>query len=167
MQRKGGRSRRQWFAVHCRTAQERSACERLELQGFSPFLPLLSCGDRIEPLFPGYLFVRFNPARKSGRPIRSTRGVIRLVSFGQGQEPSAVPDELLEELRKRSASSGAIELERPVYRAGQSVRISSGPFAGLLAKVMHQDPSGRLSLLFEAMGRVNRFSVMGEAVEAA
>ncbi|MGA9886725.1 MAG: transcription termination/antitermination NusG family protein, partial [Candidatus Acidiferrales bacterium] len=58
-----------WFALQVRTRQEASVAQQLNGQGYERFLPLYKVrkrwSDRIKevnaPLFPGYLFCRFNP----------------------------------------------------------------------------------------------------------
>src|SRR4051812_8030711 len=81
-----------WYLVHTKPRQERVALENLERQGFQCYLPTLP-SERLrqgllalslEPLFPRYLFIRLGEggSARSWMPIRSTRGVSRLVSFG-------------------------------------------------------------------------------------
>jgi hypothetical protein len=58
-----------WFALQVRTRQEASVGDQLNGQGYERFLPLYKArkrwSDRIKevetPLFPGYLFCRFDP----------------------------------------------------------------------------------------------------------
>ena len=57
-----------WFAVQTRTRYENFAAKQLAGRGYEVFLPFYQCkrrwSDRMQefemPLFPGYLFCRFN-----------------------------------------------------------------------------------------------------------
>jgi transcriptional antiterminator RfaH len=81
----------QWYLVHTKPRQEKSALDNLHRQGYQCYLPtmpseklrqgLLIVAD--EPLFPRYLFIRLGlgDSVRSWAPICSTKGVRRLVSF--------------------------------------------------------------------------------------
>ncbi len=81
-----------WYLVHTKPRQEACALQNLERQGYDCYLPLLASEKLIkgavtklaEPLFPRYLFIRLDTgdSAKSWSPIRSTRGVSKLVGFG-------------------------------------------------------------------------------------
>ncbi|ANF58349.1 hypothetical protein A5892_13425 [Halotalea alkalilenta] len=97
-----------WYAIQCKGGESIRAAENLARQEFEIFHPLVSnpsprggrAPRRVEPLFPYYLFIRLNRVDSNWRPIRSTRGVLRLVSFGL--EPTPVPDELIEMLKSHA-----------------------------------------------------------------
>ena len=92
-----------WYLVHTKPRQEKTALQNLELQGYECYLPMLSSEklrQRVlsvidEPLFPRYLFIRLDTglSAKGWGPIRSTKGVSRLVSFGN--EPAKIDDRLV------------------------------------------------------------------------
>src|SRR6266446_4384964 len=58
-----------WYALHVRTRFEKVVARNLRGKGYEEFLPLYSrtnrWSDRVKeielPLFPGYVFCRFNP----------------------------------------------------------------------------------------------------------
>src|SRR5690606_503175 len=75
--------------------------ETLRRQHFECYRPQKH-GKTEEPLFPGYLFIRLDRQLDNWYPIRSTRGVARVISFGG--EPTPVRDELIEQLRERLAA---------------------------------------------------------------
>ena len=87
-----------WFTVYTKPRQERIALENLERQGFRCFLPMAvnpyqrrsARGQRIEPLFPRYLFLNAVADQQSLGPVRSTRGVATLVRAPGGLSPSSV-----------------------------------------------------------------------------
>ena len=95
-----------WYLIQTKPRREARAEEHLR-QHFECYRPLkASAATRSgqgakagEPLFPGYLFIRLDSTHDNWYPIRSTRGVNRVVSFG-GQ-PTPVRDELIEQLRQR------------------------------------------------------------------
>src|SRR3546814_21059985 len=58
-------------------------------------------------------------------PIRSTRGVARVVSFGG--EPTPVKDELIEQLRQRLAVEQP-QPEAPRFKPGERVQLNGGSF---------------------------------------
>jgi transcriptional antiterminator RfaH len=79
-----------WFLVQTKPQQETRALENLQQQGVNAFCPQvfvekLSRGKRKvikEVLFPSYLFVEFDQEAVSALSINYTRGVNRIVSFG-------------------------------------------------------------------------------------
>ena len=149
----------QWHLVYTKPRQENWALENLQRQGYQCYLPTIPseklCQGRIaladEPLFPRYFFIRLGQglASKSWRPIRSTKGVSWLVSFG-GQ-PARVDESLIELLRKQEAMMQA-EPER-LFNPGERVRLIDAPFAGIEGIYQISDGERRAMVLIEILGK--------------
>ena len=127
-----------WYVIQCKPAQNERAYQNLTNQGYHCFSPRLAVEkvvagrrvSRVEPLFPGYLFIQLQEGVEDWGAIRSTRGVLRLVRFGMNPVP--VPDDVIESLMRRSVDAAG-QAPAPAYFSGQTVRITRGPFADLNA----------------------------------
>jgi len=148
-----------WYLVHTKPRQETCALENLRRQGYECYLPtvpserlcqgLLTVADA--PLFPRYLFIRLGQgdSAKSWAPIRSTKGVSRLVSFGI--EPARVDDGLIELLRTREAS---VRTEpKRLFELGERVRLTEVPFAGIEGIYQMTDGERRVMVLIEILSK--------------
>ncbi len=103
-----------------------------------------------EPLFPGYLFARFDLVRQLRR-VHHGRGVRGVVHFGN-QWP-AIPEEAIRQLQA-AVGAEAVRVIEPSLNVGEEVTIASGPFAGLLAVVSRVMPGReRVAVLLEFLGR--------------
>jgi transcriptional antiterminator RfaH len=148
-----------WYLVHTKPRQERIALEQLERQGYPCYLPLLrqektragnvSVVD--EPLFPRYLFVELGETLqdRSWAPIRSTRGVSRLVTFGS--QPARVPEALVAALQTQEAARQGQVVR--LFEVGDRVCIAEGPFAGVEGIYQLEDGDRRVMVLIELMSR--------------
>jgi len=138
-----------WFALQVRTRQEASVAQQLNGQGYERFLPLYKVrkrwSDRIKevnaPLFPGYLFCRFNPQDRL--PILKTPGVIQIVGFNNG--PTAVDEAEISSIQTL-VTAGVPHQPWPFLAAGDRVRIESGPLLGLEGILIDVKRSHRLVL---------------------
>ena len=122
-----------WFALQTRWRYENFVANHLRSNGYEMFLPVYKCrrqwSDRVKeielPLFPGYLFCRFNPLDRL--PLLMTPGVIQVV--GIAKKPVPVDDAEISAVQTlvRSGLPG-----RPwsFLQAGQRVRVERGPLAG-------------------------------------
>ena len=148
-----------WYVVHTKPMQEKCALDNLQRQGYPCYLPTLPTESlrqgvlkvKGKPLFPRYLFIRLgleNSAR-SWMPIRSTKGVSRLVSFGI--EPARVDDGLIELLRAHEAAMQT-EPER-LFKHGESVRLTEVPFAGIEGIYQMADDERRVMVLIEILSK--------------
>jgi transcriptional antiterminator RfaH len=148
-----------WYLVHTKPKQEKCALENLHRQGYQCYLPTLPAEKlrqgRLtvsdEPLFPRYLFIRLGQGDsvKSWAPIRSTKGVTRLVSFGF--EPARVDNGLIELLRMQEASAQS-EPER-LFKPGERVRLTEVPFAGIEGIYKVADGEHRAMVLIEILSK--------------
>lgn len=154
-----------WYLIHSKPRQEYIALQNLEQQGYECYLPMLPAEKLrqgalsviAEPLFPRYLFIRLDPSggSQSWGPIRSTRGVNRLVSFGS--EPAKVGGSLVEILRAQETV-----LRRQPQRhfiPGERVELKSGAFAGMEAIYQISDGERRVLILIELLNRPVQMSV--------
>ena len=152
-----------WYLVQVKPNGYRLAERNLARQGFQCFQPMARATERrgaqfrpvSRPLFPGYLFVAFDPARAPWRKINSTAGVARLLSLGN--VPQEVPRGLVAELRARIDAEGHVILADNV-QVGDRGEIQSGPFAGFLGEVARLAPEARAHLLVDLMGRQARIT---------
>jgi transcription antitermination factor NusG len=102
--------------------------------GYEEFLPLYKCrkrwSDRIKevqaPLFPGYLFCRFDPQNRL--PILKTPGVIQIV--GYNRQPIPVDEDEVKSIQTL-VTSGIPNQPWPFLKVGERVQIEAGPLRGL------------------------------------
>lgn len=122
-----------WYVVRAHHWQESRAEVNLRSGGIETFLPWVRLPSRRraqrrdrEPLFPQYLFARFDPDRFSD--VTFTRGVQSIVRVGG--ELAIVDETVLEFLRTRVDEHGLIPLSSKL-EPGERVTIEEGPFADL------------------------------------
>jgi transcriptional antiterminator RfaH len=148
-----------WYLIYTKPRQEKCALQNLEQQGYQCYMPLLpkeklrqgSLAVSDEPLFPRYLFINLAQdfMAKSWSPIRSTKGVSRLVRFGA--EPARVDDALVELFRSHEAR--VLEEPERLFKAGERVLLTEGPFAGIEGIYQMADGDRRVMVLIELMSK--------------
>jgi transcription antitermination factor NusG len=161
----------QWFAVAVKPRFDKAVARTLESKGFETLLPLYKKQHRYAvrskaselPLFPGYVFCRFNVLTRL--PILTTPGVTQIL--GTGNTPLALSEEEIVSLRV--AIQADLPLEPfPFLQAGQRVRIEEGALKGVVGLVVRIKASLRLILSVTLLQRsvlleIDRHQVSREA----
>lgn len=154
-----------WYLIHAKPRQDKCALQNLQQQGYVCYLPVLpteklrhgSLTVIDEPLFPRYLFIQLGRgiSAKSWSPIRSTKGVSRLVSFGG--EPAKVDDRLIDLLKSRE---GAVQRQpQRLFTPGERVRLTEGAFADIEGIYQMADGEERALVLIELLSKSVQLSV--------
>ena len=137
-----------WYAIYTRSRFEKKVHRELRSKGLESFLPLKpivrSWSDRKKetavPWFPSYLFVRATLAERL--LALQTLGAVRLVSFGG--VPSRIPDCQIEAVRRiLDHGQGYNPQPLPYMRKDDNVRITSGPFKGLIGFLLENRGKNR------------------------
>jgi transcription antitermination factor NusG len=123
-----------WFALQTKSKSERKVEHLLKQKGYECFTPTYrrkrKWSDRIVeiefPLFPGYVFCRFNTP-VLGKAV-STQGVVRIVGFGGS--PAEVAIEEVEALQLL-AESDFLREPWKYLPDGTQVVVEAGPLAGV------------------------------------
>lgn len=152
---------RAWYVAKTKPRLEQQTAAALIPLGVETYLPRITPGRRgylsarTALLFPGYLFVRLDLGTE-WRRARFAKGI----SYFLGSEgvPTAVPDELVEEIRA--------QVERrqngwqSLYAKGERVKVVGGPLDGLEA-IFEEGRSGakRSLILVEIVSRLVRVEV--------
>jgi transcriptional antiterminator RfaH len=150
---------RNWYLIQCKPRQDERAEENLAYQGYETLRPKRKYQKSIrgkqiwviESLFPGYLFI-FLPRESNWGPLRSTRGVSRVVNFGGA--PVGVSDSLIRQLQSRAEIDVKLELN-----SGDNVRILEGIASELDAIFIAMDGEERVILLINLLNRQQQISV--------
>jgi len=145
-----------WFALHVRSRHEKSVQTHLDTKNKEVFLPLYSerkkWADRMKtvslPLFPGYVFCRFDPGDRHS--VLVTPGVIDVLRVGP--EPAPIADSEIEALQLIDSSRVSVE-PYPSMVKGQSVVITDGPLKGLLGTIANVRNELRLVVNVELLCR--------------
>ncbi|WP_323840251.1 transcription/translation regulatory transformer protein RfaH [Photorhabdus africana] len=145
-----------WYLIYCKRGQISRAIENLERQDVACLTPTariekITRGKRtvnIEPLFPNYLFVQFDPEIIHTTTIHSTRGVSHFVRFGV--HPAIVPETLIKEIVSATEQE-YVSPDTPV--AGDTVLITAGIFEGLQAIYNEPDGETRSILLLNILNK--------------
>jgi transcriptional antiterminator RfaH len=146
-----------WYAVSTKPHQEKQAELHIKQCDIECFLPLLKQSKIIrrtrktviEPLFPGYLFARFD-LDKHCRAVSYSRGVRKIVEFGSG--PVELDETMIDAIKER-LNDGYVTLMPVRFVNGQVVHIKGGPLAGLEAIFMREmTDRNRVLLLLNTIG---------------
>ena len=137
-----------WYLVTTKLKNEPKVKESLfhrhNLDTFFPVYKPRKASFLGAPLFPRYVFVRFDIS-KDFQKVQYTPGVTKIVSFGAHYPP--IPEQVIECLKKRCDPGGSI---MPLdYARGQKVRIQEGLFEGCEGIIREKRGSKRIQLLLE------------------
>lgn len=145
-----------WYLLYCKRGQLLRAQEHLERQEVNCLTPMIKIekivrGKRTavdEPLFPNYMFVRFDPENIHTTTINSTRGVSHFVRFGS--LPATVPSDVIEQLINHIPEN-VLDPDTPYE--GDRVVITEGAFEGLEAIFSEPDGEARSMLLLNLLNK--------------
>jgi len=155
----------QWFVMFTNPKKEAFVNGLFQDRGLETFFPYIQFdrgygrGIRIEPFFPNYLFFCTDLQSRQAYDLQFMPGVRGLVRF-DGQ-PSAVPDGMLEALRKRLERYADKIFDKASYfHPGQELIVDGGPFNGLEA-IFREGLSGRdrAQVMLNLLGKWTRAEI--------
>jgi transcriptional antiterminator RfaH len=149
---------KEWFILQFKRNSHHQATKNLNKQGFETFLPLHDITSRktsrfintSQPLFPGYMFVKFDRAETKWYKINNTYGVSRLITFNSILK--SIPTTFVESLMKRYDFTGKL-LPLKNLKKGDQVKILKGPFADFIANIEEYETDQRIWIIMDLMGR--------------
>jgi len=161
---------KEWFILQFKSNSHHLAAKNLNRQGFETFLPLHVTTSRSssrfintsKPLFPGYMFIRFDKAESEWHKIKSTYGVSRLIIFNSHLK--SIPTEFVNSLMKRYDLSGKL-LPIQKLKEGDQVAILTGPFADFSATIEKYEADHRIWILMDLMGRKTKIQIESERLQ--
>jgi len=131
------------------------------------------------PMFPGYIFVRFDPGAEDFAGVRKVPGVREFLKIDA--RPAVVPPAALEvmvateaaqfakyadEVARQERAKQPRHRQPSPFQSGDAVKVIEGPFRDWIAEVERADDLGRVVLLFDLLGRKTRITVDSDALEA-
>lgn len=144
-----------WFLAYTKPKCEDNVAYRLSGAGFETMNPKIKehryyrrkVMDIVSPLFPCYLFVKFDKM-KDYHLIQYTRGIKRVLMNDNG--PAEIPESVIATILGRM-EDGVIRI-KPGFIQGDKVVIKGGPFEGFSA-VFEKEMKGieRVSILLNAI----------------
>jgi transcriptional antiterminator RfaH len=125
---------RRWFVVNTKPKNEDRAAGNFLNGGFDALAPKIRLRKYkegrfmyfIEPMFPGYIFVKFHPV-DDYHLVKYTRGVKTIVNFGGKIIP--LQEELIDFIKAR-LENGVATVEKKGFKRGEKVLVKDGPFKG-------------------------------------
>ena len=145
-----------WYLIQTKYRQETTALTNLERQGYTCYLPKITKAakgvgrpPKGEVMFPRYLFIQLETGEggHNWMPIRSTRGVDKLIQFGHTYP--RVDDRLIRSLKEREKDTPL----QPLLKQGDAVQILDGPFKDLDAIFFTEDSEHRVLILINFLLR--------------
>ena len=148
----------EWFVLQFKPNAHHLAAKNLTRQGFETFIPLHDTTSRrtsrfinnSKPLFPGYMFIKFDRAESDWHKINSTYGVSRLITFNSILK--SIPTTFVDHLKKRYDLSGKLMPVKKLKK-GDQVTVLKGAFANFIATVEKYEADQRIWILMDLMGR--------------
>ncbi|MGO3296863.1 MAG: transcription/translation regulatory transformer protein RfaH [Marinobacter sp.] len=156
-----------WYALQHKPAQGDRAVVNLQNQDITCFYPKIQiekikAGKRtqkLEALFHGYLFVKLEQTDPNWAKLRSTRGVLRIVSFAN--KPAGISDDIIQQIK----SSLDSVTQQGGLKLGEAVQLGEGPFEGINAVFQAYDGEERAIVLINFMQKQQRVKVPVSALK--
>jgi len=145
-----------WFAIRVKSQYEKITAFVLRNKGYHEFAPMYRSrrywSDRVKeldlPLFPGYIFCRFDPLHRL--PVLTSPGIVAIVGLGKSPEP--VADSEIARIQT-IVSSGALAYPWPFIRAGQKIAVTRGPLCGVEGFLVSMKNQCRLVVSIQLLQR--------------
>jgi len=163
---------KRWYVVNTKPRNEDRAARNLVNGGIEVLAPKLKLRKFkegkfvhvVEPMFPGYIFVRFHPLDEF-RMVKYARGVKTIVHFGGRIIP--LQDEIIEFIRTK-LENGVASVEKPKISKGEKVLIKDGPFKGFSGIFESElDGKERVAILLEGVNYCAKMEIDRDLIDTA
>jgi transcription elongation factor/antiterminator RfaH len=163
---------KRWYVVNTKPRNEDRAAMNLSNGGIEVLAPKLKLRKFkegkfvhvVEPMFPGYIFVRFHPVDEF-RMVKYARGVKTIVQFGGRIIP--LQDEVIEFIRTK-LENGVASVEKPKIGKGEKVLIKDGPFKGFSGIFEDElDGKERVAILLEGVNYCAKMEIDRDLIDTA
>jgi len=156
-----------WYALYVRSHHEKVVEGALRGKGYSAFSPFYRTKrKRVDrtveidtPLFPGYVFCRFNANQRL--PILITPGIVEIVP---ANKPQPVDDSEISSIRTLALSGLPVQ-PWPFLASGQRLRLNAGPLMGAEGIFLRVKDAYQLVVSVSLLQRAVSVVVENEAVE--
>lgn len=171
-------ARERWYAVHHEAFEGATVLEAVRSRGFEAFWPRRLVrrprrDDVLSPIFPGYLFARFDAHRAGWGAIQHHPKVRSILGLRECGAPMPVPvgfvERLIEEaggmdlpLRELAAAGAAHR-----FQLGDEVRVSLAGGQTLAGLIQEDDGARRVEVLLTLLGVPRVVQVERKRVRAA
>ncbi len=145
-----------WFALYTKPRSEFKAAEQIEEIGVNYYLPTITMlkqwSDRkkkvTEPLLRGYIFIY---ADEKERIISlEQKAVVRCI-FDAGR-PAKIPQWQIDNLKTMLSTKSEFSIQEGLV-PGVQVRITDGPFAGVIGKVQGTENDKTIAVSIDLLNR--------------
>ena len=155
---------KKWFIVQIKPNSYNSAIQNLERQGFDTFLPKMQITQRQKQkfiikdvyVFPGYMFVCFDPSIISCTRINSTYGVSKILAFNK--KPAEISYNLILSLKNNYEKTDSL-MSKESLKKGDTIKFNSGPFLDLIARIENVDSANRIWVFLDIMGGYKKLKI--------
>jgi transcription antitermination factor NusG len=159
-----------WYAVQTKARHEKVVAARLEEQGITSFVPLVTevhrWSDRKKsvelPLFSCYVFVKVAPTNEARVRVCRTAGVFQIV--GTRGEGTPIPDQQIEAIQTLIGQELPWSLH-PFLKVGQRVRIRGGSMDGVEGVLLSRNGDRTLVVSVDVIQRSLAVRIEGYEVE--
>lgn len=162
-----------WYLIYTKPHKEPLVNRQLEDRGLEVYFPTLQFnrgynrGIRLEPFFPHYLFAHIDIMDERAGNLQWLAGMRNIVQC-EGR-PTIVPDTVIDTLRQRLEpyENKVLRHDEWLFKPGQRVLITNGPFRGLEA-IFQQGLKGveRVQILLEILGSQIRTEISSYDLQA-
>ena len=152
---------KKWLIIQIKPNCYNIANRNLERQGFETFVPKMRVTIKTNNkfltketyVFPGYIFVYFNPNEPFWKKINNTYGVLRVLTFNK--KPEEISNDMILQIKNRY-NLKKFESKSENLEKGDFIKMYTGPFADFFAKVESIEKNNRIWFLLEYEGKMQR-----------
>ncbi len=165
---------KKWYVVKTKVNQEKRALTNLSNQGFEIFCPVMpmlrkfknTVSNIINPLFPSYIFVRFDVENDNWIKIKNTYGVKEILK-NSSMYPGSISSVFINNLRKMCDSDNCINDNYFNFKIGQKVRYVDGPFLNKIVEIIRIHKKNRILVLQKIFSQHIKISVSQNKITPA
>lgn len=165
-----------WYVVQVKPCMEKTATANLKELKIKTFYPVYVQTKKIKgkmvsellPLFPSYIFVRFDIDRnKNWRKIKNTKGIEKIIGCTEFFIPP-LPKGFVEQLISTTGKNGVMVLEKAVakiieYNPGDKVQLKDPRYNGLVGTYCNGTKE-RITVLLTLLSRPTMVQLKKDAV---
>jgi transcription antitermination factor NusG len=157
--------KKEWFALKVRVGGEQAAAAALRMRDLEVYSPMRQerrrYTDRMKivhvAMFPGYVFSRFDLAKKIN--VLSSPGVDYIVGFSG--EPTAISESDMNGIRRLIELGADV---RPILEVGQKVQVTHGPLRGVEGVLLRDNNGARLVVAIELLRQSATLHISEDAI---